>query len=167
MEQQHLNSGDLIKEGNNIVKILEAKAHDISNEIKENFYITESVGISMIYEVMEAGNKIHSAFNFYDRNGINIFDSHENNTNNYFERKNKGVYETTVWIPENLLSEGVILIGVALVTHDPFVIHFHEKDSIAFNMIDNQIESPTRGEYVGSLPGIIRPLLKWESKNKS
>ena len=152
--------------GNNIVKILEVRAHDTSFNVKENFSITESVGISMIYEVIETGNKIHSAFNFYDRNGINIFDSHENNTNNYHENKNKGFYETTVWIPKNLLSEGIILVGVALVTHDPFVVHFHEKESIAFNMIDIKNESRTRGDYVGSLPGIIRPLLKWESKYK-
>jgi lipopolysaccharide transport system ATP-binding protein len=152
------------KSGHKIVKILEVRAHNTSFELKENFQITESIGISMIYEVMESGNKIHSAFNFYDRNGINIFDSHENNTNHYCNKKNKGVYETTVWVPKNLFSEGVILIGVALITHDPFVIHFHEKDSIAFNMIDNLNNSPTRGDYVGNLPGIIRPLLKWESK---
>jgi lipopolysaccharide transport system ATP-binding protein len=153
------------KSGSDVVQILEVKAHNTSFELKENFQITESIGISMIYEVMESGNKIHSAFNFYDRNGINIFDSHENNTNHYSDKKSKGVYETTVWVPKNLFSEGVILIGVALVTHDPFVIHFHEKDSIAFNMIDNLNDSPTRGDYVGNLPGVIRPLLKWESKN--
>jgi lipopolysaccharide transport system ATP-binding protein len=157
--------GDLNE--NNIVKILEVKAHDTLFEVKENFQITESVGISMLYEVIDGGKKIHSAFNFYNSSGVNIFDSHENNTIYYNENKNKGLYETTVWIPENLLSEGVILIGVALVTHDPFVIHFHEIDSIAFNMIDNETESPTRGDYVGSLPGIIRPLLKWESKIKN
>jgi lipopolysaccharide transport system ATP-binding protein len=60
----------------------------------------------------------------------------------------------------------VILVGVAIVTHDPFQVHFHERDCIAFNMIDDQINSKTRGEYVGSLPGIIRPLMKWESKYK-
>jgi lipopolysaccharide transport system ATP-binding protein len=151
---------------NNIVRIVEVRAHDISFEVKENFQITESVGISMVYEVIDSGRKIHSAFNFYNSSGINIFDSHENNTIHYHENKNKGFYETTVWIPKNLLSEGVILIGVALITHDPFLIHFHERDSIAFNMIDKQTESPTRGDYVGSLPGIIRPLLIWESKIK-
>ncbi len=152
---------------NNIVKILEVRAHDTSFEVKENFQITESVGISMVYEVIDGGRKIHAAFNFFNSSGVNIFDSHENSTIHYHEKKNKGLYETTVWIPKNLFSEGVILIGVALVTHDPFVVHFHERDSIAFNMIDNKIESPTRGDYVGSMPGIIRPLLKWESKIKN
>ncbi|MCX6188615.1 MAG: ABC transporter ATP-binding protein [Bacteroidetes bacterium] len=148
----------------NIVNMLEVKAHNVLFELNENFQITESVGISMIYEVIVSGYKIHSAFNFYDRNGINIFDSHENNTSHYFDEKNIGVYETTAWIPRNLLSEGVIMVGVALVTHDPFVIHLHEKECIAINMVDNSIQSPTRGEYVGNLPGIIRPLLNWESK---
>jgi hypothetical protein len=48
-----------------IVRILEVKAHNTSFELKENFQITESQS-SMIYEVMEIWNKIHSAFNFYD-----------------------------------------------------------------------------------------------------
>ncbi|WP_158727915.1 MULTISPECIES: ABC transporter ATP-binding protein [unclassified Flavobacterium] len=149
----------------NIVRIIDVKAHNKNLEAKENFKIIESVGITMQYEVIEEGNKIHGAFNFYDRNGINIFDAHENNTINYSDKKKCGVYETTAWIPKNLLSEGVILVGVALVTHDPFIVHFHEKDVIAFNLIDDVDNSPTRGDYVGSLPGIIRPLLKWESKS--
>ena len=153
--------------GNSLVKLIDVKAHNNQFDVKDNFKITEFVGITVSYEVIEEGNKLHAAFNFYDRNGINIFDSHENNTINYFDRKKCGKYETTVWIPENLFAEGVILVGVAIVTHDPFQVHFHERDCIAFNMIDNQINSPTRGEYVGSLPGIIRPLMKWESKNKN
>ncbi|MEP5340356.1 MAG: ABC transporter ATP-binding protein [Algibacter sp.] len=151
---------------NNIVELLEVKAHDSSFEVKENFFITEAVGITLVYKALGTKTKIHAAFNFYNRNGINIFDSHENNTEYYSENKSKGIYETTVWVSKNLLSEGVILVGVALVTHDPFVVHFHEKDAIAFNMKENQDNSPTRGDYVGNLTGIIRPLLKWESKKR-
>jgi lipopolysaccharide transport system ATP-binding protein len=153
--------------GNSLVKIIDVKAHNNQFEVRDNFKITESVGITVNYEVIEEGNKLQVAFNFYDRNGINIFDSHENNTINYYEIKKCGKYETTVWIPENLFAEGVILVGVAIVTHDPFQVHFHERDCIAFNMIDDLNISPTRGEYVGSLPGIIRPLMKWESKYKN
>lgn len=149
---------------NTIVDVIEVKAHDSSLQLKENFFITEDVGITLVYKALGNQTKIHAAFNFYNRNGINIFDSHENNTRYYSEYKSKGVYESTVWISKNLLSEGPILVGVALVTHDPFVVHFHEKDTIAFNMKDNQDYSPTRGDYVGDLTGIIRPLLKWESK---
>jgi lipopolysaccharide transport system ATP-binding protein len=62
-----------------------------------------------------------------------------------------------------LFSEGVLIVGAALVTHDPFTVHIHEKEIIAFNMVDVLIESPTRGDYVGNMRGMIRPLLKWET----
>jgi lipopolysaccharide transport system ATP-binding protein len=147
------------------VSIMEVKAHNASFENLKNFKITEEVGITMTYKVIKSGSKIHSAFNFHNSSGVNIFDSHENNTQLYHDKKDEGIYESTVWLSKNLFSEGVIIVGVALVTHDPFAIHIHEKDAIAFNMVDDMANSPTRGDYVGSMPGIIRPLLKWDSKH--
>tara|TARA_R110002012_G_scaffold319389_2_gene539623 strand:+ start:6815 stop:8113 length:1299 start_codon:yes stop_codon:yes gene_type:complete len=149
--------------GNNIVKILSVRAHNQNFEKTDNFKVTEKIGITVRYEVMETGHKIHSAFNFFNSSGINIFDSHESNTILYHEKKHSGIYEATVWIYKNIFSEGVIVVGVALVTHDPFQVHFHDNDAIAFNIVEDLVSSPTRGDYVGSLPGIIRPNLKWES----
>jgi len=51
-----------------------------------------------------------------------------------------GIYESTVSIPENFFAEGTIMIGAAVVTHNPFIVHFHENDVIAFNMIDKAIK---------------------------
>jgi lipopolysaccharide transport system ATP-binding protein len=147
------------------IKLLEVKAHKVNHESSENFYITEKVGITISYEVLVTGKKIHAAFNFHNSSGVNIFDSHENNSEFYFDKKGIGVYNATVWIPEHLLSEGVVVVGAALVTHDPFQVHIHQKDVIAFNMIDDMTNSPTRGDYVGGLPGVVRPLLKWETIN--
>ncbi|EGV44430.1 ATP-binding cassette domain-containing protein [Bizionia argentinensis JUB59] len=149
--------------GNDIVKILSIKAHNQNFEKTDNFKITEKVGITIKYKVMESGHKIHSALNFFNSSGVNIFDSHESNTVLYHEKKHPGIYEATVWVYENIFSEGVLVVGVALVTHDPFQVHFHERDVIAFNIVEDLENSPTRGDYVGSLPGIIRPNLKWES----
>ncbi|MGV8947242.1 MAG: ABC transporter ATP-binding protein [Lutibacter sp.] len=149
---------------NSIVWIKEVFVHDKNYSRMDNFLITEPVGVTMIYEVLQNGFKIHSAFNFYNGREVNIFDSHEINTELYSKIKSKGIYQTTVWIPRNLLSEGVINVGVALLTHDPFSVYLHELNVIAFNMFDKVSESPTRGDYVGNMSGIIRPLLHWESK---
>jgi lipopolysaccharide transport system ATP-binding protein len=150
--------------GNDIVRILSIGAHNQDFRKKDNFKITEKIGITVTFEVLESGHKIHSAFNFFNSSGVNIFDSHESNTLLYHEKKQAGIYEATVWIYENIFSEGVIVVGVALVTHDPFKVHFHEKDAIALNIVEDLLNSPTRGDYVGRLPGIVRPNLKWESK---
>jgi lipopolysaccharide transport system ATP-binding protein len=150
--------------GNSIVEIINVKAHDENFEQSENFKITKKIGITITYKVLEAGHKIHSAFNFFNSSGVNIFDSHESNTDLYHEKKEQGIYKTTVWVYENIFSEGVVVLGVAIVTHDPFKVHFHDNDAIAFNIVEDLENSPTRGDYVGSLPGIIRPSLKWESQ---
>jgi lipopolysaccharide transport system ATP-binding protein len=150
--------------GNNVVKILSVKAHNQEFEQTDNFKITKKIGVTVTYEVMDSGQKIHAAFNFFNSSGVNIFDTHESNTVLYHEKKQPGIYNATVWVYENLFSEGVIVVGVALVTHDPFKIHFHQKDAIAFNIIEDLEYSPTRGDYVGSLPGVIRPHLNWESQ---
>lgn len=153
--------------GNSIVRIHSVKAHDEKFVQSENFKITKKIGITITYEVIEGGHKIHSALNFFNSSGVNIFDSHESNTVLYHDKKQPGFYSTRVWVYENLFSEGVIVVGVALVTHDPFKVHFHDRNAIVFNIIEDIENSPTRGDYVGNLPGIIRPSLKWESQKKT
>lgn len=152
---------------NNTVRPLELKVHDENYNVKENFNITKRIGITFRYEVLQSGNKIHSAFNFYNANGMNIFDAHEINTDLYHKEKGKGIYETTVWIYENLFSEGIVIVGAAMVTHDPFKIYFHDKEAIAFNMVDDLGESETRGDYVGNMSGIIRPKFNWNTTSKN
>ena len=150
--------------GNGIISIREVFVHNEEFDIKGDYLVSEKIGITLKYEVLYKDKKIQAAFNFHNEKGINIFDAHEVNTQLYDNIKEKGVYKTTVWIPKNFFNEGAILIGVALVTHDPFEVHFHEKDVLIFNMYDNLNNSPTRGDFVGNFPGAIRPLLKWKSE---
>jgi len=145
------------------LKLLKVLVHDELLNNKSDFKLTEKLGVTVFYEVLDDFGKLQVALNFFNSSGVNVFDSHETKTKLYDIKKGKGIYKTTVWIPSNLFSEGVLIVGVALVTHDPFIVHIHEKEIIAFNMVDVLIESPTRGDYVGNMRGMIRPLLKWET----
>jgi lipopolysaccharide transport system ATP-binding protein len=149
--------------GNDIVRLLEVICHDTKYNSNETFDVAEEIGITIKYEILKSGYKLSSAVNFFNANGINIFDSHESSGELYKENRQLGNYQSIVWIPSNLLSEGTILIGAAIVTHDPFVIHLHELDVVAFTVVDKVIQNLTRGDYVGSIPGLVRPLLKWET----
>lgn len=146
--------------GNENVLLLSVKAHSSLNICKESFDITEKIGITIKYQVLKSGYKLQAAFNFFNSTGINMFDAHEIKRS-LEDIKSVGIYEATVWVPENLFSEGPIIIGAAIVTQNPFTIHLHEMDAIAFNMVDQTNNNPTRGDYTGSLPGIVRPLLNW------
>jgi lipopolysaccharide transport system ATP-binding protein len=75
--------------------------------------------------------------------------------------KQVGVYRTTGWLPGNFLSEGTLIVGVALSTLDPVVIHFNERDCLAFQVVDSLDGNSARGSFAGNLPGVVRPMLEW------
>jgi len=47
---------------------------------------------------------------------------------------------------------------------DPVVIHFYERDAVAFQVIDSLDGDSARGDYAGPFPGVVRPLLKWNTR---
>ncbi len=148
--------------GDEIVKLLEVYVHDENREVKDNYDISKPLGITMKYEVLKGGYVLSPAFNFFNNYGLNIFDSHDTTPDRRNIPKQPGVYVSTVWLPGNLLSEGIVIVGAAMVTPGPFIVHFQEKDIVAFTIIDTFQQISARGEYVGSFPGVIRPLLKWD-----
>lgn len=140
------------------------EVHDVNHKVKDVFLISEKVGITFKYKVLCDGMKVIPGLKVFNRNDINIFDSHENlDKNELF--KIKGQYTSTVWIPDNFFNEGILLLSAGLLQPDPFVVYFFEKETIAFNMVD-QGRNIAKGEYTGTLPGIIRPSLIWETRKE-
>jgi lipopolysaccharide transport system ATP-binding protein len=152
--------------GNHIVRLLEVKVHAENGVAAENLNITKPIYLSMTYEVLEDGHYLVPGFNFFNQSGVNLFDTHDTSKENKYP-KYKGLHTSTVVIPGNFLSEGVILVGAACLTPDPFFVHFHSKDVVAFNVVDNLLSGSARGEYVGHFPGLIRPLLHWRRTSDS
>lgn len=146
-----------------IVRLIEVRVHNEDSTVGEVFNISKPIGITVEYEVLSPGFILTPAFNFFNDRGINIFDSHDTSSEWRGKSRAPGRYVSIVWIPGNLLSEGIVVVGVAIVTPDPFCIHLHEKDVVAFNVVDNFAFDSARGDYVGSFPGVVRPLLKWQT----
>jgi len=46
---------------------------------------------------------------------------------------------------------------------NPEKIHFFEMDVVAFNIVDKMEGDSARGDYIGNMPGIVRPILKWST----
>jgi lipopolysaccharide transport system ATP-binding protein len=76
----------------------------------------------------------------------------------------QGVYRSRVEIPGNYLSEGTMIVGVAISTHDRFTVHVYERDAIAFRVVDSTDGDTARGDYAGHMPGVVRPALRWENE---
>lgn len=151
--------------GDNVVKLLEVFAHDENFQPGENFDITRKVGVTMIYEVLKDNQIFTHGMNLFNSQGIHILSSHDVVSEVRKERRKVGQYSSTMWLPENFLSEGIVIVGAAIFNPDPFYLHFHELDAVAFNVYDELDPNSARGPYVGGFPGIVRPILDWQTTN--
>src|SRR6202008_1190207 len=63
-----------------------------------------------------------------------------------------GRYRSTGWIPSNLLSEGLMLIGPAVRSLEPDMLHFYGREAVSFQVIDVPGGDTARGDYPGGIP---------------
>jgi lipopolysaccharide transport system ATP-binding protein len=151
--------------GNEVVKLHLVQAINKSGKNVEDFKISEIIGIQMIYEVLEEGEVLWQGYSFYNSEGINLFDSHNIRSKWYREHHPKGKFSSTVWIPANFLSEGVILVNCAVFNHSKHKVYFNEREAIIINVVDTLEPNGARGDCVGKFSGLIRPILDWETNN--
>jgi lipopolysaccharide transport system ATP-binding protein len=150
--------------GNNIVRLVEVNVHDSEGNVAEKFDITKPIGITMIYKVLKDDAVFTHSINLYNASGVHILSSHDVVSELRTKPRSIGYYSSIMWIPSNLLAEGNIGVSVAIIEQDPFVIHFHELDVVSFTVFDEVNGSSARGNYVLNFPGVIRPLLNWQTE---
>jgi lipopolysaccharide transport system ATP-binding protein len=144
-----------------IATLLSVKTVDTNGIVKDNFSVTETIGIKMDYEVLESGHVLWLGHNIHNEAGVNVFDTHSVNTEQYTQPHTPGRYSATAWIPANLLNTGNYFISTAIFNHLEHVIHLHQKDVFLFHVHDVFDTITARGKSPGDFPGVVRPLLNW------
>lgn len=150
--------------GNNIVKLLRVSILNQSGLETENFNIQEPIAVSLLYEVLIDNVRLTPGINVFNENGNYLFTSHDIKNATSRREYAKGKYESKVSIPGNFLAEGLFNISVAIMSYEPFTVHIHEKDILSFNVLDEVTGNSARGMYAGQFPGLVRPLLEWNTK---
>jgi lipopolysaccharide transport system ATP-binding protein len=153
--------------GDEKIKLRNVYVHDKAGSAKPSFFVTEQIGISFQYEVLGEGLSFTHGLNIYNEQGLNVFDSHDNYTEIRKEKRMKGSYTATVWIPPNLLPDGYFSVGVALFSQQPFHIFIHQLHVISFTVMDEISNESARGDYAGSYGGLVRPKLQWQAEKLS
>ncbi len=130
--------------------------------VRSRFDTTEKVAVHMEYEVMVDDIAFTHGINVFNQEQQNIFNSHDVMTGKGHNRKNKGRYIATVWIPANLLPEGIFTVSIALFLPNPLDVLIHEHSKLSFEMFTDFSKQTARGNYADDFPGVVRPLLNWE-----
>jgi lipopolysaccharide transport system ATP-binding protein len=135
-----------------------------NGEIAESIDIRQSVGIEMEFEVLQPGHILAPNYNFFNEEGVCAFVAIDQDPTWRRRPRPAGIYVSTVWIPGNSLAEGSLIVGAAVSTMESETVHFHERDAVAFHVVDSLEGGSARGDYAGYLPGVVRPLLQWTTR---
>lgn len=73
-----------------------------------------------------------------------------------------GLHFAKVQIPPHFLNEGRYIVGMAISTVIPQIIHMYDSEALTFDVIENM--DKRSNDYRGAIPGIVRPHLIWETK---
>jgi lipopolysaccharide transport system ATP-binding protein len=151
--------------GDEVVRLKRVRLRDEAGETISVIDIRKPFGIEVTYEVLQEGHSLVPVLEFYAEDGTELFSTHDNNAEWRRQQRPPAIYSSTVWVPGNLLAEGGLIGHVSIMSHFPStVLHAFERNAVAFQVINSPAGDSARGDYVGPMPGLIRPLLKWTTE---
>ncbi len=148
--------------GNDVVRIRRVRVRTEDGQTTAEADIRRPVGIEMVYDVLQPDQVLTPSFDLFNEQGVHIFAVHDVGQRWRREPRPAGQYVSTVWIPGNCLSEGHMLVQASILSYIPItVLHTREPNVVTFQVVDPQEGDSARGDFVGPVPGVVRPLLEW------
>jgi lipopolysaccharide transport system ATP-binding protein len=150
--------------GNDTVRLLEMQVNSGNAERSEIVDIRKSVEIKMKYYVKEQDAVVRPFLVFYNEEGVCLFSTTDFDSIWYNRPRPRGIYTSKLEIPGNFLSECNIIINAGLTTGETEVYKwFIEPGVLSFQVVDTLEGDSARKNNTTSYPGVVRPILKWES----
>ena len=147
------------RKGDEVAHLVRARLINTDYETVNIVYLHQSAGVEFEYEVTKPGYLPLPNVHVYNIKGDHVFTSSETRQEAFAE---PGRYKTVMWIPDHLLNDGRYLVGLALSTMTPEKIHFYVQEALIFDLVEDM--ERRNMEYRGSIPGVIRPTLVWDTQ---
>jgi len=149
--------------GNETARLRSVRVRNRSGETVSTVNITDPVAIEMTYDVLKDGVVMAPNIHLFNDRGVCLFVTVDIEKEWKNTPRPVGSYTSTVWIPGNFLSEGSVIVRVAITTFRPMIVHFDEPEAVMFHVVESSEGETARGDYTGVMPGVVRPILKWET----
>jgi lipopolysaccharide transport system ATP-binding protein len=149
--------------GGDIARLRAVRVRAEDGRITDAVSIQQTFKVEMEYEVLKAGYLLMPCYAFYNGEGLCLFSAHDLDPTWRKRSRPEGRWTSTAEIPANLLAEGTHLVSAGLITLNPNVTQFYEREAVAFQIIDSIDGDSARGDYTGKVDGVVRPILNWST----
>ena len=150
--------------GDEVVRLRSVRVRDEGGHTIESLDIRQPVGFEMVYEVLEEGHILDPVYHVYNESGTCLFATLNLEPEWRGRVRPRGRYTSVAWVPANFFAECAVLVTAAISSHRPhFKVRAYEPNAVAFHVRDSQNGDSARGDYDGTFPGVVRPLLTWNT----
>lgn len=147
--------------GGDVARLRAVRLRAADGQISEAIDIRQPCTLEMEYEVLQPGSVLMPHFVLYNEEGLQVFQTFDQDRDWRGRPRPVGRYLSTVTIPGNLLAEGALFVETAMLTLNPTTVQFGEYDTVAFQVIDSMDGDSARADWSGPMGGVVRPLLPW------
>jgi len=147
------------------VRLRKVRIINHSRQTVASLPINEPVGVEITYDVLQDGKILIPNFHFFTQDWLNIFMIQDVAGDWRTKPREKGTYVTTALLNGNFFNEGRFFVEVYISTHIPETqIHLKTPEPLSFEIFEIPQNLFTRGDFFGRIPGILRPMAKWETE---
>jgi lipopolysaccharide transport system ATP-binding protein len=150
--------------GGEIARLSAVRVLDADGDVADTLDIRSPVRIAMEYEVLKDGYMLVPHYYLLNEDNVRILTTLDLDPEWRRRPRPAGRYRSTVTVPGNFLSEGTVYIECGLTTIEPQIGQWYEKDVAAFTVVDSMEGDAARGDWGGSIIGVVRPILDWSTE---
>jgi lipopolysaccharide transport system ATP-binding protein len=160
-------SDDEKKPGDHLAELLQARVEDMDSNVKSELDIGKGFKVIVRYIIKERTVLAPIPnFHFYDQFGQYVFVSAP-----MTDKTSPGIpgeYQAECFVPPNYFNVGYFSIGIGLTFHHAGIhVSFFERDGLNITLTEDMNASFARtSNYVGEIPGVVRPMLHWTTIRK-
>lgn len=151
--------------GDSVVRLRRVRVCDERGETTAVTDVRRPFSIEVTYDVLEAGHTLTPVVKLFNDEGTEVFSTHDTGAEWRRRARPRGRFVSAVRVPGNLLAEGSLIAHVSIMSHFPStILHARAKNAVAFQVVDEIGGASARGDYIGPMPGVVRPLLEWTTR---
>jgi lipopolysaccharide transport system ATP-binding protein len=149
--------------GGEIARLRAVRIISRDGRVSEAVDIRGRIGLQMEYDVLKPGYDLLPHYYVHNDEGIVAFKTIDQDPEWRSKPRPEGHYVSTAWIPGNFMAEGSHFVSCGLITLNPNIPQFIERHAVTFQVVDTVEGDSARGDWAGTIAGVVRPLLDWET----
>jgi lipopolysaccharide transport system ATP-binding protein len=154
--------------GNAVARLHAVRIRDENGRIVPTLDIRRPFQVEVEYWALEPGARATVSIHLINEEGVCLLVTNDFNNRVWWETpRQAGLVRTGVQVPANFMAEGQVSVLAAVCSYNPDIVHVYERDVVSFQIVDRSEGDGVRGEYGGTWPGVVRPMLEWRIEQPS